>query len=399
MQPEREEDVKTAKRQDGKPHVYRRVKRDVAAVENPDYAELLAQRDEEDKERRAYLVREFVQCSFPYSNPGADVSNWSRKNGDLTFTVTRTNPGFPIPYGSLPRLVMFYVCTSIIEKKSRRIPIEGSLTQALKDFGYTKTSAQKGYSRENYKQQVLALCNSALSFHYDTNNRNAGYNVMFATKYDLWWDERNPNQDALFPSYVEVTEEFYQAVMNSPVPIPKSVIRNHVKSPLELDLLVMLNHRIYSVNKQGSEAATFITSQQLHLQFGQEYARVRDFRAKLRRALENIKTKSWPGLNYSLTYEGLAIRRSPSLVQPKRAQEGIRKGAHLGSTIVDEILRSKRFDPHTLEKAKAAAPRWDVYALQAQFWTWVEQEEIEIEKDPRAMFVSFCRSHAKNNRA
>lgn len=378
---------------------YRRVKRDIVAIENPEYAELLAQRDEEDKDRRAYLVREFVQCSFPYSNPGKDVSNWSRKNGDLTFTVTRTNPNFPIPYGSLPRLVMFYVCTTIIEQKSKRIPIEGSLTQALEDFGYTSNSAQHGKSRENYKQQVLALCNAALSFSYDTESRNAGYNVMFATKYDLWWDEKSPNQAALFPSYIEVTEEFYQAVMRSPVPIPKAVIRNHVKSPLELDLLVMLNHRIFSVNKQGLEASTFITSKQLHLQFGQEYARVRDFRAKLKRALENIKEKSWPELNYRLSYEGLTIQRSKSLVPPKRAEIGVRKGYASGSSVIDEIMRRKQMDPATLEKAKAAAPRWDVYSLESQFWTWLEEENISVEKDPRAMFIAFCRNHAKSNRA
>lgn len=378
---------------------YKPVKRDLVAMENPEYAELLAQREEADKDRRAYLVREFVQCSFPYSNPGDDVDRWSRQNGDLTFTVTRTNGRFPIPYGSLPRLVMFYVCTQIIEAKEKRIPIDGSLTHALKDFGYTPNSAQKGKSRENYKQQVLALCNSALTFSYDTETRNAGYNVMFATQYDLWWDEKNPNQSALFPSFIEVTEEFFQAVMRSPVPIPKSVIRNHVKSPLELDLLVMLNHRAYSVNKQGIQGAAFITSHQLHLQFGLEYGRIRDFRAKLKRALESIKKKSWPELNYSLTYEGLTIKRSTPLVQPKKAEQGIRKGYQSGSTIIDHIKQTRRFDPDTLERAKAAAPRWDIYSLQEQFWTWVREEEIEIEKDPRALFISFCRSHAKKNRA
>lgn len=379
---------------------YKPVKKDLVAIENPEYAALIAKRDEEDKDRRAYLVREFVQCSFPYSNPGNDVDRWSRQNGDLTFTVTRTNGRYPIPYGSLPRLVMFYVCTRIIEGKERRIPLEGSLAQALEDFGYTEASAKKGTSRRRYKEQVLALCNSALSFHYDTATRNAGYNVMFATKYDLWWDEQSPNQDALFPSFIEVTEEFYNAVMRSPVPIPKSVIRNHVKSPLELDLLVMLNHRAYALSKKGrGEESAFITSHQLHIQFGQEYARLRDFRAKLKRALESIKERSWPDLQYTLNYKGLTIKKSPTLVQPKEAQLGIRKGYVSQQEAIDRVMRTRRFDAKTLEDAKAAAPRWDIYSLQAQFWEWIDGEEIEIEKDPRGMFIAFCRNHAKNNRA
>lgn len=379
---------------------YRRVKRDIVAIENPEYAALLARREEEDLDRRAYLVREFVQCSFPYSNPGADVDRWSRQNGDLTFTVTRTNGRYPIPYGSLPRLVMFYVCTRIIEGKEKRIPLEGSLAQALEEFGYTETSAKKGTSRKRYKEQVLALCNSALSFHYDTASRNAGFNVMFATKYDLWWDEQHPNQDALFPSFIEVTEEFYNAVMRSPVPIPRRVIRNHVKSPLELDLLVMLNHRAYALSKKGKgEDSTFIPSTQLHIQFGQEYARIRDFRTKLKRALENIKERSWPALQYGLTYKGLSIKKCPTLVEPKEANLGVRKGYVSQQEVIDRVMRHRRFDPKTLEDAKAAAPRWDIYSLQEQFWNWVEAEDIQIEKDPRGMFISFCRKHAKNNQA
>jgi hypothetical protein len=377
---------------------YKPVKKDLVALQDPAFADLLAQREEEDHDRRAYLVREFVQCSFPYSNPGNDVERWSRENGDLTFTVTRMNGKFPIPYGSLPRLVMFYVCTRIIEQKQKIIPIDGSLTHALEDFGYTESSAKKGTSRRRYKEQVLALCNSALSFHYDTASRNTGFNVMFATKYDLWWDEQSPNQDALFPSFIEVTEEFYNAVMRSPVPIPKTVIRNHVKSPLELDLLVMLNHRAFSLSKKGREASAFISSHQLHMQFGQEYARTRDFRAKLKRALENIQSRSWPDLVYKLTYQGLTLHRSPTLVEPKEAKLGIRKGYISQQDIIDKILRSRQMDAQTLMDAKQAAPRWDIYSLQAQFWEWIDREDIEIEKDPRGMFISFCRKHAQTNR-
>lgn len=84
---------------------------------------------------------------------------------------------------------------------------------------------------------------------------------------------------------------------------------------------------------------------------------------------------------------------------PKRAEIGVRKGYATGSSVIDEIMRRKQMDPATLEKAKAAAPRWDVYSLESQFWTWLEEESISVEKDPRAMFIAFCRNHAKSNRA
>ena len=379
-------------------------KRDLLAQNNPEYAELLAKQDDAEKTRVAYLVREFVQCSFPYSNPG-NVPHWERKNGDLTFRVTRLDPNFPHPYGSFPRLVMFWVCTKLIEGKdksgdAKRIMLDGSLSAALRDFGYTPNTAAKGKSRANYKQQVLALCKTTLSFSYDVKARNTGFNVLFASRYDLWWDEEKPQQDALFPSFIEVTEEFYQAVMRSPVPIPNTVIRNHVKSPLELDLLVMLNHRLYSVNRvQDENSRAFIPFQSLYVQFGQEYGRADNFRAKVRRALVNIKARSWPELKYEFTFEGLTVHKSPPLIKPKKADLATRKGLYSERGLAETIKNAREFDAKTLMAAKSAAPGWDIYSLQASFWEWVQEEGIEVEKDPRPMFVSFCRTHARKNRA
>lgn len=48
---------------------YKRVKRDIVAMENPEYAELLAQKDEEDKARRAYLCGNSSSAASPIPTP------------------------------------------------------------------------------------------------------------------------------------------------------------------------------------------------------------------------------------------------------------------------------------------------------------------------------------------
>jgi len=368
-------------------------KRDLRALTDSDYAALLEQPQRDD--RKSYLLKELVQCSFPYSDPG-DTERWECKNGHLTLRLSRLSADYPIPYGTLPRLIMIYVCTKIVEDDVRRVYFDSSLAVALKEFGYKDSTAKKGTSRGRYKTQLLALCHCVLSFTYDDETRNAGMNVPVAEMYDLWWDPKKPHQPALFPSFIEVSERFYKSVREIPVPLPNAAIKNHVKSALELDLLVMLNSRVYKLNK-GEGKAEFIPFMALARQYGQEYSRPRDFRPKLERALANIKERSWKLLNYTLDERGLVIHKSPQLVPSKLKGPTRHQLAHSDDDAIAEILRTRRFDLRTREKAKAAAPRWDIYSLEATFWEWVTDEGIQIEKDPRSMFVAFCRSHAKKN--
>ncbi|MGH7867035.1 MAG: hypothetical protein ACREP9_05215, partial [Candidatus Dormibacteraceae bacterium] len=80
-------------------------RRDLRAITDPEYAELLEQNKRDD--RKSYLLKELVQCSFPYSDPG-DAERWERKNGHLTLRISRLSADYSIPYGTLPRLIMIY---------------------------------------------------------------------------------------------------------------------------------------------------------------------------------------------------------------------------------------------------------------------------------------------------
>ena len=382
------------------------VKQSQLALQDPGKALLLEQELGKKDESLAYVMREFAQCSFPYSDPG-DVEEWERKNGELKLIVRRGGKTYPIPHGTLPRLIIFWLCSQIMERRDKKIPLSGSLTAALREFGYADSTANRGKARQNIQKQVLALLTASIQFRYENENetqtagRNKGLKFDIGHAWDFWWDTTRPDQDALFESYITVKQEFFDAVINSPVPIPARTIRNHVKSPLELDLLVTLNHRNHRLNQSRDDGrAEFIPYMALFRQFGQDYNQSRpdNFRPKLARALKNIQAKSWAGLRYTLDTTGLTVHRSPMLVKPKTTPKPAFLRQRSDADIIAEIMATRRFDDETMFTVAQVAPRWDKYALVEAFWYWVD-EGHPVATDPRPMFLSFCKSHSRKNRA
>ncbi len=84
------------------------------------------------------MARQLVQCTLPHSDPG-NVPLWTRTNGSLTLTLDRiptarlSNTKYP--YGSIPRLLLFWIVTEASQKKSRRIRLGNSLDSFMREIG------------------------------------------------------------------------------------------------------------------------------------------------------------------------------------------------------------------------------------------------------------------------
>ena len=75
-----------------------------------------------DKTESAFMARQLVQATLPHKNPG-NVPAWSRKNGDLTLTIRpgwdeEKNEIIGYPYGTIPRLLLFWITTEAIRTKN-----------------------------------------------------------------------------------------------------------------------------------------------------------------------------------------------------------------------------------------------------------------------------------------
>jgi hypothetical protein len=87
----------------------------------------------------AYLPRELVQVTLPHKNPG-NIPVWRRTNGNLTVGIEpgadlTTGKSYGYPYGTIPRLLLFWVTTEAVQKKSRRLELGNSLRGFMAELG------------------------------------------------------------------------------------------------------------------------------------------------------------------------------------------------------------------------------------------------------------------------
>jgi|SRR5450755_3933180 len=93
-----------------------------------------------DEVELAFLARALIQITLPHSDPG-DVSAWVRKNGNLMLVLSRTNVDeqtgkmVGYPYGSLPRLLLYWLNSEVVRTKSRRIELGGNLSRFMSELG------------------------------------------------------------------------------------------------------------------------------------------------------------------------------------------------------------------------------------------------------------------------
>lgn len=121
----------------------------------------------------AYMARELVQVTLPHRNPG-DVPAWSRANGNLTMTIrpgwdTQTEKPIGYPYGSIPRLLLFWLTAEAVQKKSRHIELGRSLSDFLFQLGLSPETGRgpRGDARR-LREQMNRLFRATISFDRTT---------------------------------------------------------------------------------------------------------------------------------------------------------------------------------------------------------------------------------------
>ena len=274
-------------------------------------------------EDKAYLARELVLASLPHSNPG-NRPVWTRRNGDVVLGIQpgvnlETGESYGYPYGSIPRLLLFWVTTEAL-RVGRRLELGRSLNGFMVQVGLSPlTGGGKRGDAARLRDQMERLFQARFSLRRSVaTDEGAGHgwlNMEVAPKGELWWNTREPNQGALFGSWIELGEEFYKAIISAPVPMDMRALRALKQSPLALDLYAWLTFEAFRAHKSGKRR--FETWAQLHAHMGGEYARVADFRTYAKAALRKIRVV-YPKLKLGVRRGGLEVLpESYPAIQPR----------------------------------------------------------------------------------
>ena len=355
---------------------------------------------------KTFTAKPLVLATLPHSDPG-NVPAWKRVNGDYALIIrpgwdARADRLVGYPYGVIPRLLLFWIVSEAVRTKSRRLELGPSLNQFLRAIGLSPATGRgKRGDATRVREQMDRLFQASISFQYANPGAKSWLNINIAPQGCFWWDPQDAAQQTLWSSWVQLSEEFFNAITQQPFPIDTNAIAALRRSPLALDLYAWCVQRSFVVTKQNRPSRC-ITWQMLADQFGGDYAHRQHFRAAVKRALEQVKAV-YPGLNVECVRGGLRIHpgataipelaRATVDVEPE-PEESAPAGPGWGRARPESGIAP--FEAEVFERARAENPGWDIYQLERQWRSsWKGKAPP---RHPDRAFLAWLRTVSKGKR-
>src|SRR5437016_10869697 len=240
-------------------------------------------------ERINFLHAVQCQCGIPYKNPGDGVLEWDRRQGTASLRIEAGSAIDPstgdfkrlgLPYGEKPRLVLIHLATEAVRTSSPVVDVEESMTAFARSLGLETN----GQQLKALKDQLARLAAATVRMGVVEEGRAIQVQAHFVSAFDLWFP-RQADQRVLWPSTVRLSEEYFQSLGRHAVPLDHRAVAALASSSMSLDVYVWLAQRLHRI---PSGRPQFIAWKLLHEQFGQRFARIRDFRRKFLRILRHV---------------------------------------------------------------------------------------------------------------
>jgi len=248
----------------------------------------------------AFITRELVLATLPHRQPntvdGKLPPVWSRSNGHYTLSI---QPGYTrnatgqmecagYPCGTIPRLLLLFLNTEVVKKKERSISLGRDLRTFMRKLGLNPgTGGGKRGDAARLKDQMNRLFRSTISFDYSDRTRESFVNLRIADAATIFWAPHSADQPALWESEVRLSEPFYNALKNNPVPILPEAVAALKSSALALDLYVWASWMSYRAQQQGRGFT--VSWQALLAQFGSGHCAAKNFKRDAKKFLRRIQ--------------------------------------------------------------------------------------------------------------
>ena len=337
-----------------------------------------------------FVARVLAQVTLPHK--ATPDNTFTRRNGFFSLAVM-AHPDVGLPFGSIPRLLLSWLTTEAVRTRSPVLELGPTLSAFMVDLGLGRRGGERG-DITRFRNQTVRLFSSTVSCRYEDKTHDKGGGFLIAEKYDLWWNPKTPDQMPLWKSTVTLGNSFFNEIIDRPVPVDMRALKALKRSPMALDIYCWLTHRLSYLQKD-----IVIPWPLLQLQFGADYTRERDFKRcfiKQLRAVHVIYDKA----KIAEVEQGLLPKPSPPHVarlEPPASWERRRHTAALiradeAPAVLAGLLEAPaiRLKTSTYEKAKHAAPGFDVYALEQGWREWIAKKG-ENPQNPDAAFIGFCK--------
>lgn len=236
-----------------------------------------------------YMARTLAQATLPHTDPKLPAGTlYSRDTGRLTLSVAPTSRRHGIPYGSIPRVILAWICSEAVKTKERTL----SLGHSQSDFLERLSLHNNGRDIARFREQALRLFKSVISVEYsDERDGDLSARLLISEASHVFWHPKASEQRGLWESSLELSEGFFREIMAAPVPIDMRVFHALSKSPLAMDVYTWLTYRMFVLRRSGRPSA-FVPWAGLRAQFGAGYPDtdqgLRDFKKRFRLRLKEV---------------------------------------------------------------------------------------------------------------
>jgi Plasmid encoded RepA protein len=285
-----------------------------------------------------------IQCQLgmPYKNPGDHIREWDREQGNAKLRIEAGSAIDPhtgkfvhlgLPYGEKPRLVLIHLASEAVRTANPVVDVENTLTSFARSLGLETNGRQL----KGLKDQLARLASSTIRMGVVEEGRAVQVNTQIVSAFDLWFPKQ-PDQRVLWPSTVRLSEEYFQSLGKHAVPLDHRAVAVLSSSSMALDVYAWLAQRLHRINPGKPQQITWVA---MYKQFGQGFARLRDFRRNFLQTLHQVHS-AYPQARVEADEVGLTLSQSPPPVAPRFSFAFPSKKAKVTSTNYGNLGAAKK---------------------------------------------------------
>lgn len=355
-------------------------------------------------ERLEYTHAVLAQVGLPRSR--TEERTFQRRSGQASIILEAGSAPdrfgsfspVPLPYGAHPRLLLIHMSSEAVRTKSRVVDVGHSVRSFIDRLGLS----YNGRTLRHFKQQIQWLAAMHMTIAFPRDGRVTTAKVDPISKFDGWLS-LDPTQKSLWADTIELTEPFYETLLEHAVPLDPRAVGALQGSALALDVYTWLAHRLCRV-KEASGTSLYWHS--LQEQFGEEYSDRRDFKREFRKALEKALAV-YPAAKIESVYGGIKLKSSPPPIHKTQVVITGKFPAALPSAERSKPSRETVRNPSLAfpmdgtihysspwrEIARDHGGGWDIDLIATEFRKFAASKRMPLSSNKiEAAFVNFCTS-------
>lgn len=259
------------------------------------------------------------QTYFPYTNPG-DLTIYEHRQGNASLAIQAIKAYNPvsksyafvgIPWGAKARLISFHINTKAIQQQTKIIHVEDSMSAFINSIGLNRD----GHTIRTIKDQLMRLSNCIISLGYSDDNNHHTRQVNFSIiKGFEFWATKGQTQKALWNSTIELTQDYFDSLMEHSIPLDERALRALANTPMALDIYAWLAQRLHRIKPEQPQFVAWTNTKE---QFGKEVNRMDHFKAYFRKNLSLVKEQYQGAQIEEIANKGFTLKNSPPPIKPK----------------------------------------------------------------------------------